>query len=64
MDIFDARFLIRLELITASSKQILDGAKVFFANVEMLAELGSMSRQPLDQPRCSCLVVPGEVAKV
>jgi len=64
MNIFDARFLINLELITASSKQILDGAKVFFPNIEMLAELGSLSRQPSKHPRCNIVVEPGEIAKV
>jgi hypothetical protein len=39
MDVSYARIVIRLKLIPPSSKQVLDGSKVFFANFEMFTKL-------------------------
>jgi hypothetical protein len=41
MDISDSRITVRLELVPASSKKVLDGSEIFLTNIKVLPELFS-----------------------
>ena len=65
MDVPDARIAIGLELVPASSKKVLDGTKVFLANVEVFAKLfPRMREQRLSSQQSGIFPLPCVVTEV